>query len=969
MPGQYLIRWSVTIGIMLLASLPAARAQDAYEPDDAIGQASNIVAGVPQSHLFTNWWDNDWVMLTTTSNRPYRFGMTNLNAGNVWGSLSLYDTTGTNQMETGDNLFGQDTIWLSAFWSGTGGVYYAKAVADAGGTDPGPYWMVVIDYGTGDVYEIDNTFAAASNIVAGVASSNHTLHWPSDVDCFKFTNTANHFYRISVTNNNVSGTLTLVDTNGTTTLQSDDPSLGGDGIIRYTLGATGTYFISMAATSATGAYELIVLDLGVVPADPYEPDDSVGTASNIVVGVSQTNRTLHWAGDLDYIRFTGTQYHLYAIQVTNVSEDLDAVLKLYGASGSNLLDSADLALAGGGEGLTNFATNSGSFYMAVTGYTDSAIGAYHASVTDLGTGDPYEYDNAWNAASNLAVGASLTNHTLHWSGDDDYIRFTNQAYHLYVIAVTNVATSVQVTVRLYDASGTSQLVSKTGSSAGSPVIVTNFPFTDSSRYIRVTAAAGTGAYSVAVQETDSLSADPYEADNTLTAAVIMAVDTIRTNGTIHQTNDVDYFKFNARGPCYYRIETTNLALGLDTVIYLYDTTGTNLLASDNNSGGGLASRLEYKIPSPGWHYIKVASSNSASAGRYELRLTDLRVRQQWRLNNIIDTSPVVADDGTIYIGTQGSRVYALTQDGSTAREWNVTGYMTSPTLDTNGTIYVGASVGANAFYALNPNGATNWTSQPGSPVYSTAALGANGNVYLPAATLFLSLRSAQVTNCITNWTASPSVGISRGSCPAIATNGAIYLGSAGGNFYSYSPTGAVIRTWTLDGAINTAPAIGSNGWVYVPTTNGTLYALDPDTGVTNRLWQLDGYTMYSSPVIAPDGTVYLAVYRGVFGAYTGRLYACTANATNLLVTITNVFFSTPALGADGVIYIGSRDKFFYAFNTNGTTNYVWYLGSTIDSSPVIDSNGVVYVGTQNPSNMFYALYGPTNNAGGFAQDC
>ncbi|MBI2440095.1 MAG: hypothetical protein HYV35_01865 [Lentisphaerae bacterium] len=36
---------------------------------------------------------------------------------------------------------------------------------------------------------------------------------------------------------------------------------------------------------------------------------------------------------------------------------------------------------------------------------------------------------------------------------------------------------------------------------------------------------------------------------------------------------------------------------------------------------------------------------------------------------------------------------------------------------------------------------------------------------------------------------------------------------------------------------------------------------------------------------------------------------------------------------------------------------------------MIDSNGVVYVGTQNPSNMFYALYGPTNNAGGFAQDC
>jgi outer membrane protein assembly factor BamB len=56
-------------------------------------------------------------------------------------------------------------------------------------------------------------------------------------------------------------------------------------------------------------------------------------------------------------------------------------------------------------------------------------------------------------------------------------------------------------------------------------------------------------------------------------------------------------------------------------------------------------------------------------------------------------------------------------------------------------------------------------------------------------------------------------------------------------------------------------------------------------------------------------------------------------------------FSSPVIGADGTIYIGSADRYFYALAPDGTLKWKHQTGEIIDSSALLDDRGRVYVGS------------------------
>jgi hypothetical protein len=65
--------------------------------------------------------------------------------------------------------------------------------------------------------------------------------------------------------------------------------------------------------------------------------------------------------------------------------------------------------------------------------------------------------------------------------------------------------------------------------------------------------------------------------------------------------------------------------------------------------------------------------------------------------------------------------------------------------------------------------------------------------------------------------------------------------------------------------------------------------------------------------------------------------------------------SSPAIGTDGTIYVGSNDHKLYAINAGGTKKWDFPTGGTVYSSPAIASDGTVYVGSAD--GKLYALYG------------
>jgi outer membrane protein assembly factor BamB len=77
------------------------------------------------------------------------------------------------------------------------------------------------------------------------------------------------------------------------------------------------------------------------------------------------------------------------------------------------------------------------------------------------------------------------------------------------------------------------------------------------------------------------------------------------------------------------------------------------------------------------------------------------------------------------------------------------------------------------------------------------------------------------------------------------------------------------------------------------------------------------------------------------------------NTTKWKYTTGGAVFSSPVIGADGTIYIGSPDKNLYALNPNGTKKWSFNLGDTTVYTPTIDNEGIIYIGS---STKLYALY-------------
>jgi uncharacterized repeat protein (TIGR02543 family) len=109
-----------------------------------------------------------------------------------------------------------------------------------------------------------------------------------------------------------------------------------------------------------------------------------------------------------------------------------------------------------------------------------------------------------------------------------------------------------------------------------------------------------------------------------------------------------------------------------------------------------------------------------------------------------------------------------------------------------------------------------------------------------------------------------------------------------------------------------------------------------------------GGVIFSSPAIAADGSVYV-------GSNDNMLHAFNADGTNKWTFETgNWVDSTPSIGPDGTIYVGSWDNKIYALNPdNGKKIWEYETNSYIMASPAIGADGKIYIGSKD--SIFYAI--------------
>ncbi len=100
-----------------------------------------------------------------------------------------------------------------------------------------------------------------------------------------------------------------------------------------------------------------------------------------------------------------------------------------------------------------------------------------------------------------------------------------------------------------------------------------------------------------------------------------------------------------------------------------------------------------------------------------------------------------------------------------------------------------------------------------------------------------------------------------------------------------------------------------------------------------------GDQVQSSPAIGSDGTIYV-------GSKDNNLYATYPNGIEKWSFATGGdVVSSPAIGSDGTIYVGSDDKNLYAINPDGTQKWAFLTDDEVWSSPAIGYDGTIYVGS------------------------
>lgn len=216
-----------------------------------------------------------------------------------------------------------------------------------------------------------------------------------------------------------------------------------------------------------------------------------------------------------------------------------------------------------------------------------------------------------------------------------------------------------------------------------------------------------------------------------------------------------------------------------------------------------------------------------------------------------------------------------------------------------------------------------------------------------------------------------------GGSVAIDSNGAIYYGSEDGKLHAVNPDGSEKWTFEAQPGFCTCPAVGLDGTIYAASRDGVLYAISPNGF---KRWEFatdcDDYCRYyaSSPVVGPDGTVYLGSVVGVYAVRPngvakwlfetpdrvyeppaigsdGTLYlsvgyslcAVGANGRRKWEVPMECWIS-PALsiGSDGTVYAGSQDYNLYAFGPDGSVRWKFETGDYVEAAPAIGPSGTVY---------------------------
>ena len=245
------------------------------------------------------------------------------------------------------------------------------------------------------------------------------------------------------------------------------------------------------------------------------------------------------------------------------------------------------------------------------------------------------------------------------------------------------------------------------------------------------------------------------------------------------------------------------------------------------------------------------------------------------ITGFISSSPTITTiDGTVSTASLGGFISAVCPNGVGRFALSTAGNQSSPAVDANSILYYGGD--DHLLRAIRNDGALLWSFSASAPILNAPVVAiANGST----AAIYVADNGGFIFKVNSN--GQPVAGFAFSgpdggpvgpmqSSPALAGD-RLYVGSDDGNLYAVDAnSGMVVWSFATNGPVISSPAValgGAQPVIVVGSSDGNVYfVLDAGASATAMATFAIGAPVRSSPAIGADGTVYV-------GADDGRLYA------------------------------------------------------------------------------------------------
>jgi len=320
--------------------------------------------------------------------------------------------------------------------------------------------------------------------------------------------------------------------------------------------------------------------------------------------------------------------------------------------------------------------------------------------------------------------------------------------------------------------------------------------------------------------------------------------------------------------------------------------------------GPRVAKVGYRVPVGGPVAAQVTASPDestlyvATLGGDVLALDRRDGARRWSiaLGDRVYATPLVHEDGTVFVGTDAKKLVGIRPDGRIAFRLDVEGEAdTAPAFTKEGNVVLAAG---KRVYAVRPRGDVVWQYAAGAKVYTA---------------------------------------------PAVTEDGLVVVGAQDHRVHAIDTNGT--RAWSVDlGAdVDGAAAIGDDGTIYVGTDARELVALDAKGNVRFRT-AVSGFVR-GTLAVARNGDV----LAGTYGPTPRVVRVAPSGAVRGSFAIQGTgarefgIHGAPLEDADGALFFGAQDDAVYAIGADGALRFRFVTGGDVDAPLTLLSDGSLVV--------------------------